>query len=74
MYLNICSAWMIYKVGITSRRYLIMFEIFAVAHSRAFVSLLYSLLVRLDIFSAVIVFVSARFASCFLTFQLIPAN
>ena len=41
LYLNVCSAWMIYKIGIISKRYLINSCNFAVAYSRAFVSLLY---------------------------------
>ena len=45
-----------------------------VAYSRAFVSVLYLFPSSFGFLLGLYCFVSARFASCFLTFQLLPAN
>ena len=74
LYLNVCSAWMIYKIGIISKRYLIMFGILRWQTLEGLFLCCTFLLVCLVSCSVFIVFVSARFASCFLTFQLLPAN
>ena len=60
----VCNAWMINKIGIISKRYLIVFGIFSGACSRALVSLLYLFTSSFGfLLGHFIAFVSDRFAS-----------
>ena len=64
MYLYVCNAWMIYKIGIIFKRCLINVWNFAVAYFRALVSLLYFFTSSFGfLLGLFIAFVFARFAS-----------